>query len=149
MFENIQTHLHMKITNLFWFIVCALSNLRYIYTSLHGFTAHILVIITFELSTNCAFIHLHYLLTLSYSFSLSKLMPEITESHTGHRWQYSECELHAGYISLQTHTHNIWHLLFFHYINGCTNTHRCNAISSLPVLLWIHTSWVMSSTQIN
>jgi hypothetical protein len=37
---------------------------------------------------------------------------------TGHIWQYGEWALHAGYLRLYTHTHNMQHLLIFHRNNG-------------------------------
>ena len=39
---------------------------------------------------------------------------------TGHTWQYDACALHARYLKLQTHTHNMYYLLLSHYTNGCT-----------------------------
>jgi hypothetical protein len=43
------------------------------------------------------------------------------QKKTGHKWQYSACTLHAGYLRLQTHTQNIQYLLLFHSYNGYTN----------------------------
>ena len=31
----------------------------------------------------------------------------------GHKWQYSSCSLDAGYLTLQTHTPSMWHLVLF------------------------------------
>jgi hypothetical protein len=37
---------------------------------------------------------------------------KILYSQTGHRWQYGTCAMHAGYLRIQTYTHNMQHLLF-------------------------------------
>jgi len=44
------------------------------------------------------------------------------------------CPLRAGFLRLQTHTHNIKYLLFVHCNNGCTNAPQCYVIRTLPVL---------------
>jgi hypothetical protein len=36
-----------------------------------------------------------------------EIMCKILYSGTGYRWQYSACALHAGYLRLQTHSHNM------------------------------------------
>jgi hypothetical protein len=56
-------------------------------------------------------------------------------SQTRHRWQYGACVLHAVYLRLQTHTHNIYiYSLLFHCNNGCTNAPPKHIIRTLPVL---------------
>ena len=47
--------------------------------------------------------------TVNNFFPENRAVKEITwkkiwYSRTGHRWQYGACPLHAGYLSLQTHT---------------------------------------------
>jgi len=39
--------------------------------------------------------------------SVCEIMWKIWYSRTGHRWEYGACALKAGYLRLQTHTHNI------------------------------------------
>ena len=51
------------------------------------------------------------------------------------RWQYGARALHAGYISLEIHTQNMYYLLPLHCNNGCTNAPQCHVMSTLPVLL--------------
>jgi hypothetical protein len=46
------------------------------------------------------------------------------------------CAFHAGYLSLQTHNHNMKYLLFFHYNNGSTNATQYYVIRVLLVLLF-------------
>ena len=45
----------------------------------------------------------------------------------GHRWQYGACALDAGYLRLQTHTHNTKYVLLLHSNYGYTNARlRCD-----------------------
>jgi len=41
----------------------------------------------------------------------------------------------VGYLRLQTHTHNTYYLLLFHYNNGCKNASQCYVVRTLPVFL--------------
>ena len=50
------------------------------------------------------------------------------------RWQYGACALNIGYLSLQTHSQNIWYLLLFHCNKGCTNA---------PVLPYTYIAWLV------
>jgi hypothetical protein len=43
--------------------------------------------------------------------------------------------VHAVYLRLQTHTHDMQHLLLFHYNNGCTNAPQCYVICTSPAWL--------------
>jgi hypothetical protein len=49
-------------------------------------------------------------------------------------WQYCAFALHAGCLSLQTHTQNMLYLLLFRCNNGCTKTLQCYVIRTLPLL---------------
>jgi len=40
----------------------------------------------------------------------------------------------AGYLSLQTHTHNMYYLLLFHGNNGQVNAPHYYVLRTLPVL---------------
>jgi len=42
--------------------------------------------------------------------------------------------VHAGYLRLQTHTHNMWHVLLSYCNGGCSNAPECYIIRTLPVL---------------
>jgi hypothetical protein len=55
---------------------------------------------------------------------------KLLKSGADHRWQYGACALHAGYLSLQTHTHtqNMQYYLIFHHNNGCMNASHCYVI---------------------
>jgi hypothetical protein len=44
---------------------------------------------------------------------------------------------HAGYLRLQTHTHNMQYLMFFHYKNCCMKPLQCYVIRTLTALLKI------------
>jgi len=71
-------------------------------------------------------------------FSFSKIVPfmrfcgKIRYSRTGHRRQYGACALYAGYLRLQTHTHNI----AFPTQQSCTNASQRHATRTLPVWLY-------------
>jgi hypothetical protein len=61
---------------------------------------------------------------------------KIMYSQAGHRWQYGECTLHAGYLSLQTHNQNTQYLLISHCNNGCTNMLQHYDLHTLPILYY-------------
>jgi hypothetical protein len=46
----------------------------------------------------------HVLSSISFFFPENHVVYEMWK---GHRWQYGTCALHAGYLRLQTHTHNM------------------------------------------
>jgi hypothetical protein len=56
-------------------------------------------------------------------------------SRADHRRQYGACALHAGYLRLPTHIHNIQYSLLFHCNVGCTNAPQYYVIITLPVTL--------------
>ena len=58
-------------------------------------------------------------------------------SGAGHRWQYGACALHAGYLRLQTHTHNMQDIILFHGNKGYANAPQCHVIRTVPVLLYL------------
>ena len=43
-------------------------------------------------------------------------------------------EFYAGYLTLQTHTQNMYCILLFQCNNGCTNSRQFYVIRTLPVL---------------
>jgi hypothetical protein len=49
---------------------------------------------------------------------------------------YSACALRPGSLRLQTHTHNMQHLLLFHYNNGCKNAPRCYVYTYIGCLVF-------------
>jgi hypothetical protein len=73
---------------------------------------------------------------ISFSVTLFEILPFIgwceknLLCHLGHGWQYDVRALHAGYIRLQTHTQNMFYLLFLYYNNGCRNPLICYAMHS-------------------
>jgi hypothetical protein len=60
---------------------------------------------------------------------------KILYSQAGHKWQRSVCALHAGYLGLQTHPHNMYCSLHFHCNDSWTNEPRCYVMHILPFLL--------------
>ena len=71
------------------------------------------------------------------SYRLWDNCEKILLNGTSHRWQYGACALRAGYLRLQTHTHNISYLLLIHCNNGCMKAPQCYVIRTLPVLLYV------------
>jgi len=44
------------------------------------------------------------------------------------------CAMHAGYLRLQTHTHNMHYILLSHYNNGCTNALLSHVICTVQYI---------------
>ena len=62
---------------------------------------------------------------------------KILYSRTGYRLQYGAFALHAGWLRLQTHTHNTLHLFLFHGNNGWLNTPQYYVTRRLALLLYV------------
>ena len=60
---------------------------------------------------------------------------KILYSRTGHRCHYGARTLQAGYLSLQTYTHNVWYSLLYRCNIGCTNAPQSYVIRTFLVLL--------------
>jgi hypothetical protein len=67
-----------------------------------------------------------------------EIMWKIIYSWIGHRWKYGGRALHAVYLRLQTHTHNMYYTLLFHCNIGRLNAPQSHVIHTVPVLLWFH-----------
>ena len=65
---------------------------------------------------------------------IMKNVKKISQRRTGHRRHYVASVLHTGHTGLNTHTHNVYSLLFFHCNNGCTKAPQCDVVCTLPVL---------------
>ena len=77
--------------------------------------------------------------TFYVHYLFSKIMPfmrwggKILYSWAGHTWQYGTCTLHAGYISLQTHTQNMSYVLVFCCNNDCASMLHYTYIACLSL----------------
>jgi hypothetical protein len=60
--------------------------------------------------------------------------------------QYGACALHAGYLNLQTHAHNMQFLLLLHH-NGCTNAPHWYVRRTMHALLNVTLVGPSSSNQ--
>jgi len=62
-------------------------------------------------------------------------------SQAGHRWQYSACTFHSGYVRLYIQTHNMQYLSLFHHNNAYTNAPHCYVIRTLAVVFSFAWLW--------
>jgi len=91
--------------------------------------------------------HILYSMTFSFSRNSFCLWDTVAKYRTvvqATDGNMASCVLHAGYLRLQTHTHNMQYLLLFHCNSGRTNAPECYVIRAMPGLFQLqclrHTS---------